>query len=115
MVAPRAAERAHGADRRHTPQCREGGGRRNVLRPTGTEDGQRREAAGSLEGSWPPWVEAVTVGYVAASVPPLGVPLHQGDEGVDAAALEFLEEAEAKDLEVEYMELARSGFSHPGL
>ena len=37
--------------------------------------------------------------------------LFQGDEGVDAAALEFLEEAEAKDLEVEYMALVRSGFS----
>ena len=30
---------------------------------------------------------------------------------MDASALAFLEEAEAKDLEVEYMELGRSGFS----
>ena len=62
--------RAHGADRCHTPQ----------FRPTGTQNGQQREAAGSLEGS-----QAVTVEYVAASVPPLGVPLLQG-----YAALEFL-------------------------
>ena len=65
---------------------------------------------GVLKDPGPPWVEAVTVGHVAALVPPLVVPLLQGDEGVDAA-LEFLEEAEAKDLEVEYMALVRSGFS----
>ena len=53
---------------------------------------------GVLKDPGPPWVEAVTVGCVAASVPPLGVPLLQGDEGVDAVALEFLDEAEAKDL-----------------
>ena len=44
---------------------------------------------GVLEDPGPPWVEAVTVGYVAASVPPLGVPLLPGGEGVGAAALEF--------------------------
>ena len=86
VVAPRAAVRAHGADRCHTPQCREGGARRDVLRPAGIEDGQRREAAGSFEGPWAGVGEAVTVGHVAASVPPLGVPLVQGDVGVDAAA-----------------------------
>ena len=97
--------RAHDADRCHTPQCREGGGRRDVLRPaTGVRPGV-------LKDPGQPWVEAVTVGYVAASVPPLGVPLLQGDEGVHAAALELLEEAEEKDIAAEYMELVRSGFS----
>ena len=33
------------------------------------------------------------------------------EQPVDASALAFLEEAEANDLEVEYMELVRSGFS----
>ena len=42
----------------------------------------------------------------------LDVPvLQMVEQPVDASALAFLEEAEAKDLEVEYMELARSGFS----
>ena len=41
----------HGADRCHTTQCREGGGRRVELRPTGTDDGQRRVADGCLEGA----------------------------------------------------------------
>ena len=66
---------------------------------------------GVLKDPGQPWVEAVTVGYVAASVPPLGVLLLQGDEGVDAAALDFLEEAEENDIAAKYMELVRSGFS----
>ena len=39
---------------------------------------------GVLKDPRPPWVEAVTVGYVAASVPSLGVPRLQGEDGVDA-------------------------------
>ena len=45
------SERPHGADRCHTPQCREGGGKRDELRLTDTDDGQRRVAQGCLEGA----------------------------------------------------------------
>ena len=58
---------------------------------------------GVLKDSGPPWVEAVTVGYVAASVPLLGVPHLQGDDSVDgrtvrlSLALRKEEEKEAKE------------------
>ena len=65
VVAPRAAERAHGTERSRPPQHREGGGWRGVLRPADIDDVQCRAArrpdgAGAAGG-------AVTVGYVAAS------------------------------------------------
>ena len=75
------SERPHGADRCHTPQCREGGGRRDELRPAGTDDGQR----GCLEGAG-----------VAPRCPGSGVPslalavLGGGGDGVDASCLAFL-------------------------
>ena len=55
VVAPRAAERAHGTERSRPPQCREGGGWRGVLRPTGTDDVQcratrRPDGAGAAGG-----------------------------------------------------------------
>ena len=85
------SERPHGADRCHTPQCREGGGRRDGLRPTGTDDGQRRVAPGCLEGA-----ELLVGGLgrrdARAQVrrrSPLAV-LGGGGDGVDASCLAFL-------------------------
>ena len=81
------SERPHGADRCHTPQCREGGGRRDELRPTGTDDGQRRVAPGCLEGAGVAgWGArgAVTPGLRCA----VARPRRSGDggDGVDAPA-----------------------------
>ena len=77
----RVSERPHGADRCHTAQCREGGGTRDGLRPTGTDDGQRRVAPGCLEGAqvagWGGWGRRDAV-------------LGGGGDGVDASCVAFL-------------------------
>ena len=63
------------SERSRPPQRREGGGWREVLRPTGTDDVQCR-AARRHDGAGAAGREgAVTVGYVAAPVPLLAVPL----------------------------------------
>ena len=78
--------RPHGADRCHTQQCREG-----ELRPTGTDDGQRRVAPGCLEGSG-----VAGWGAPGAAMPGSGVPslaltvLGGGSDGVDAFCFAFL-------------------------
>ena len=89
MVATRVSERPHGAERSRPPQRREGGGWREVLRPTAQttfsawRHGVLTEPV--LQGG------AVTVGYVAAPVPLLAVPLLAGaaGEAVDAGTLRF--------------------------
>ena len=78
-MAPRAAERAHGTERSRPPPRREGGGWREELRPTGTDDVQCR-AARRPDGAGTAG-RAVTVVYVAAPVPLLAVPLLAGAAG----------------------------------
>ena len=81
-----AFARPHGADGCHTPQCREGGGRRDGLRPTGTDDGQRRVAPGCLEGAG-----VAGWGSRDAAMPSLALAvLGGGGDGVDASCLAFL-------------------------
>ena len=45
---------------------------------------------GVLKDPKPPWVEAVTVGYVAAGAPLLVVLTLRGDDGVDSTTVSFL-------------------------
>ena len=92
----RLRERPHGADRCRTSQCREGGGRRDVLRPTGTDDVQRRVAPGCVEGA---------PQCPGAGVPSLAMPLLAGAAGqaVDDTALSYLQQSlsEKKKMEEE--------------
>ena len=73
-----------------TQQCREGGGRRDELRPTGTDDGQRRVALDCLEagvaggGLGAPRCRGSGVPSLALAV------LGGGGDGVDASCLPFL-------------------------
>ena len=48
------------------------------------------ERLGVLKDPRPPWVEAFTVGYVAAGAPLPVVPTLRGDDGVDGTTISFL-------------------------
>ena len=66
-----------------------------------------RTRPGVLKDPGPPWVEAVTVGYVAAGAPRLVVPTLHADDGVDGITVSFLLAWNLKSKEEEEKERRR--------
>ena len=58
--------------------------------PTGQNTVKAGRRQGDLKDPGPPWVEAVTVGYVAAEAPLPVVPTLRGEDGVDGTTVSFL-------------------------